>query len=154
PSRTRSVRRAEGRKSGRRCRPRPPSRQRASHRQRRPRPASPEAFHPLCGDLATPRAVARRRACPWTIRWPAGTGVLPTAITGAATRLPSAPCVQTSVPTWIAVTTTSPAGVAICVAAERQIGQLGREPCDLDATDTVPSPATVPLTRMYVPSTV
>src|SRR6266550_2271551 len=83
----------------------------------------------------------------WTIRWPAGTGVLPTASTGAATRLPSAPCVQTSVPTWIAVTTTSPAGVAICVAAERQIGQLGREPCDLDATDTVPSPATVPLTR-------
>ncbi len=56
---------------------------------------------------------------------PAGAAMLPTSITGAATREPSAAWVHTNVPTRTSVTRTDPLGVAIIVESARQIGQLG-----------------------------
>ena len=70
--------------------------------------------------------------------------MLPTSSTGAATRAPSALCVQTVVPTRTSVTRTAPAGVAIIVVAARQIGQLGAPVSVRDAMLTAPSTLTVP----------
>jgi len=44
--------------------------------------------------------------------------------------------------------------VLISVAAERQIGQLGREPCVLDVTEIVPSGLTSPCTFVKVSAVV
>src|SRR6266567_1948941 len=80
---------------------------------------------------------------------PAGAAMLPTSITGAATREPSAAWVHTNVPRGTSVTRTDPLGVAIIVESARQIGQLGAPVALREPTVTTPSTRTVPLTISY-----
>ena len=75
--------------------------------------------------------------------------MLPTSITAAATREPSAACVHTIVPTRTSVMRTTPFGVAIMVLAARQMGQFGAPVAVREPTVTTPSTRTVPPTISY-----
>src|SRR2546425_12873468 len=75
--------------------------------------------------------------------------MLPTSITAAATREPSAACVHTIVPTRTSVTRTGPFGVAIIVDVARQMGQFGGPDGVREPTVTTPSTRTVPETISY-----
>jgi len=74
-----------------------------------------------------------------------GKATVPSAVTRAATRVPSAAAVQTGSPSFRSVTRTGPVGVSMRVAAARQIGQLGR-PGWLEVTLTLPLVSTLPAT--------
>src|ERR1700704_1325979 len=86
------------------------------------------------------------------MRWPAGTSMLPTASTGAATLAPVTVDVQTKVPGLMSWTRTAPVGVEMSVEAARQIGQFGAPVGARSLTFTTPSTRTVPVTIRYDPA--